>query len=64
MTIFIGAWLAVKSLNYINHDVNDVRSPHIFLEGKNNCLTQLHEPYDPHMKYAEIIASGLGKKYA
>ena len=55
---------AVKSLNYIYHDVNDVRSPHIFLDGKNNCLTQLHESYDPHMKYAEIIASGLGKKYA
>ena len=34
---------AVKSLNYINHDVNDVRSPHIFPEGKNNCLTKLHD---------------------
>ena len=53
---------AVKSLNYINHDVNDVRSAHIFPESKNNYLTKLHDSYDPHMKYAEIIASGLEKK--
>ena len=42
--------------------MNDVRLPHIFPECKNNYLTKLHDSYDPHMKYGEIIASGMGKK--
>ena len=62
MGILIGAWSRRKIVKLYKSWCGRCEARHIFPEGKNNCLTKLHDSYDPHMKYVEIIASGLGKK--